>query len=72
MALSVDQLEGFRDALETARFRGVREVEYDGERIAYKSENDMRQALADLDKRIAALTSERPITDIRFTYSKGL
>ncbi|MEM1299534.1 MAG: hypothetical protein AAGH68_09660 [Pseudomonadota bacterium] len=72
MALSVAQLQGLRDALETARYRGVPEVEYDGERIAYKSENDMRQALADLDRQIAALTSERRATDIRFTYSKGL
>lgn len=62
-----------RAALVAARSRGVREVrDSSGEAIAYKSDREMRDALAALDSEIAAITSGKRPGVIRFRTSKGL
>lgn len=45
-------LKGWRDALEKARFSGIRSVTYDGRRVDYSSDAEMRTASADLNRKI--------------------
>lgn len=66
-----EQLTTWRDALEAARFRGLREVERDGHRIVYRSDAEMVAALADLNQRIAAAGSQQVRTVLIHT-SKGV
>lgn len=65
------QLTAWRDALLRARYAGVRTVEYDGRRVSYATDSEMANALADLDRRIAAQSSER-ITQVCINSSKGV
>lgn len=65
------QLTAWRDALLRARYAGIRTVEYDGKRISYATDAEMATALADLERRISAQTSER-ITQVRINSSKGV
>lgn len=65
------QMIAWRDALLRARYPGVRTVEYDGRRVAYATDAEMANALADLERRIAAQSSER-ITQVRINSSKGV
>jgi len=65
------QMTAWRDALLRARYAGIRTVEYDGKRITYGSDAEMATALSDLERRIAAQTTER-ITQVRITSSKGV
>ncbi|EEX08500.1 conserved hypothetical protein [Ruegeria lacuscaerulensis ITI-1157] len=53
-----------------ARYRGVRTVEYDGNRITYANEGEMAAALADLNRQIAGATER--ISVVRIQSSKGL
>lgn len=72
MALTVSELTNLRDALVRARSNGVREVrDQNGESITYKSDSEMAAAIHNLDRQIAGF-SKPPVTDIRFTVSKGL
>lgn len=65
------QLASWRDTLLRARYAGVRTVEYDGKRVSYATDAEMATALADLERRIAAQTTER-ITQVRINSSKGV
>lgn len=65
------QLTSWRDALLRARYAGVRTVEYDGKRVSYATDAEMATALADLERRISASTTER-ITQVRINSSKGV
>jgi len=65
------QMTAWRDALLKARYAGIRIVEYDGKRVSYATDAEMATALADLERRIAAQTTER-ITQVRITSSKGV
>ncbi len=65
------QLTAWRDALLRARYAGVRTVEYDGRRVSYATDAEMANALADLERRITAQSSER-ITQVRINSSKGV
>jgi len=67
----IAQLTAWRDALLRARYAGVRTVEYDGRRVSYATDAEMANALADLERRIAAQSSER-ITQVRINSSKGV
>ncbi|MBZ0227300.1 MAG: hypothetical protein K8F58_02435 [Bauldia sp.] len=53
------ELQTLRDALLTARFAGVRTVEYEGRRVTYATDAEMAAALADLDQRIGAASAPR-------------
>ena len=50
----LQQLRAQRDALEAARFKGVKTVTYDNKTVVYKSDAEMASALAALSRRIAA------------------
>jgi hypothetical protein len=65
------QLTAWRDALLKARYAGVRTVEYDGKRVSYATDAEMATALADLERRISASTTER-ITQVRINSNKGV
>lgn len=70
--LTLTDLQSLRDALLKARLGGVREVrDQNGESISYKSDAEMRAALADVESRIAALQSGASVKTIRFNTSKG-
>jgi len=68
------ELQALRDALVKARAGGVREIrDADGSSIAYKSDGEMRAAIASLDAEIAAMTAGRPRPAvIRTITSKGI
>lgn len=69
---TLSQLQRLRDELVDARFSGVRTVrDSNGEELTYKSDNEMRAALAALDSEIAAL-QRKPIGFVRVQTSKGL
>lgn len=69
---SLAQLVAWRDRLEDARYSGVRQVvDANGESIVYKSDNEMRSALAALRHEIAEIGGGVCRT-IRFQTSKGI
>lgn len=65
------QLTAWRDALLSARYRGIRTVEVDGRRVEYRSDAELAAALSDLERRIQASQSSR-ITMVRISSSKGV
>lgn len=72
MALSLPDLTAARDSLFQARAQGVRRVkDQNGEEVEYRSDAEMRAAIAALDAEIAA-ASRRPASTIVFRTSKGI
>jgi hypothetical protein len=72
MAHTLRELRQFREQLFELRLKGVREVEdQNGERIVYKSDNEMAAAIRAVDLEIASFTRRIPHTII-FQTSKGL
>ena len=69
---TLTDLIAWRDALHQARFAGVRAVEYDGRRTEFRSDAEMRAALADLDRRIEAAQGTTRIRMVRIASSKGV
>jgi hypothetical protein len=70
MAVTIGDLTTWRDALVKARTSGTRRVrDADGSEIEYKSDTEMRAAIAAADAMIAA---GEPVKTIRFNTSKGL
>ena len=59
--MTLDDLKARHSALLTARYSGTRSVSYDGKSINYGSDAELAAAIADLERRIAALerTSRR-------------
>lgn len=73
MALSLTDLQRWRDGLVAARLKGVREFQdQNGERVAWKSDSEMAQAIAAADRMIADLQASKPPTTILFRTSKGV
>jgi len=71
MPRTLEQLEAMRDALEDARFAGVRQLSHQGKTVTYTSDSEMAAALRAIERKIAAL--KRPtISTVRFSTSKGL
>lgn len=70
------ELTEMRGALLRARASGHRAVAYayngTEHRIDFKSDADMASALADLDRRIAAMSGQRAVHTVRLSTSKGL
>jgi hypothetical protein len=67
---SVSDLTLWRDRLIEARLNGWRSVQdADGSRIEYRSDSEMRAAIAYVDSLLAA---GQPVKTIRLTTSKGL
>lgn len=71
MALSVSDLETMRDGLLTARARGVRVTQINGERVEYQSDAELAAAIADLEARIRRASTTRP-RSVAVRTSKGL
>lgn len=69
--ITLDELRGLRDALLRARLNGTRRVSYDGRETEYRTDSEMRAALADAERRIAILGGETRISQIRVFSSKG-
>ncbi|UKJ74491.1 phage head-tail joining protein [Azospirillum brasilense] len=65
-------LIGMRDALEAARFTGVRKVVYCDTETEYKSDAEMKRALLDLNRKIAAASRPASSPFVTFSTSKGL
>ena len=59
--MTPDELKLRHSALLAARYSGTRSVSYDGKNITYGSDAELAAAIADLERRIAALerTSRR-------------
>lgn len=61
-----------RDALLSARWRGVRTVEIEGRRVTYATDTEMASAIADIERRIAQAETGAQRRIVRTTASKGL
>lgn len=73
MAATLAQLQEWRDRLFQSRLSGVRELrDSNGETVTYRSDNEMRAALAAADAAIAAAQAGRPVNTILFRTSKGI
>ncbi len=66
------ELIAWRDALEKARYGGTRKVTYEGREVEYKSDAEMKSALSDLNRKIAAASAPTSSPFVTFTTSKGL
>jgi len=53
--MTLDDLKARHDALLAARYSGTRSVSYDGKSVTYGSDAEMAAAIADIERRIAAL-----------------
>ena len=48
-------------------------VDQNGERVRYRSQSELQQALASVNRMILAVTlGSQPVTEIRFRTSKGI
>lgn len=70
------ELVAMRDALERARYAGMTTVGYSSgavsRSVTYKSDADMKAALVDLNRKIAAMSTPAGSPFVGFTTSKGL
>ena len=73
MALSLSDLQRWRDDLVSTRLGGLRVVQdRTGERVEYKTDAEMARAIASADRLIATLQAGAPATTILFLTSKGV
>ncbi len=66
------EMTAWRSALERARYSGRRTVRFGDREVTYKSDSEMADALADLNRRIAEASGAGRIQAIRISSSKGL
>lgn len=68
---TVEELTKMRGALFAARMNGTRSLQdQNGERVEFKSDNEMAKAMAALDAEITKASGAAPRT-LHFTTSKG-
>jgi hypothetical protein len=67
-----DEMIAQRDALLTARWRGVRTVEVEGRRVTYATDAEMAAAIADIERRIERAAEPVRRRRILTSSSKGL
>jgi hypothetical protein len=60
MIMTLDELKSHHDALLAARYSGTRSVGYDGKTVTYGSDAELSAAIADLERRMAAMDRRRP------------
>ena len=70
--MDLSELIRRRDALERARYGGRRTVEVGDRSITYKSDAEMKAALLDLNRKIAAASGPVGAPFVTFATSKGL
>lgn len=68
----VAELIAMRDELEAARFSGQRRVKLNGVEMEFQSGAEMKGALLDLNRKIAAASGNTGSPFVTFTTSKGL
>lgn len=56
--MTLTELKAKHTALLTARYAGLRSVNYDGRSVTYGSDAELATAIADIERRIAALGSK--------------
>lgn len=66
-----EALRGFRDALLRARYSGQRRVAYEGREVEFRTDAELRAAIADAERRLAAAGGEARVSQLRVTASKG-
>jgi hypothetical protein len=67
------ELQQMRAALVAARSNVIRELrDSNSEAVVYRTDGEMKAALAALDSEIAAMTTGARPSTVRFTTSKGL
>lgn len=70
-ALTPEALLRYREALLRARYNGQRRVSYEGREVEFRSDSELRAAIADLERRLTAAGGETRISQIRVISSKG-
>lgn len=65
-------LIALRDALERARFAGTLRVKSGDDEVTYRSDAEIRAALADLNAKIAAAGGTPRVRQVRIVSNKGL
>lgn len=68
----LDALTAQRDALRAARYSGALSVRAGEQQVTYRSDAELRAALAELEARIEALQGRRPLRRVRAWCAKGL
>jgi hypothetical protein len=69
---TLSDLTDWLDRLRRVRASGTSEVEMsDGRRVAYRTDEQLAAAIADVERQIASMTTT-PVTSIRVAASKGL
>ncbi|WP_374392943.1 phage head-tail joining protein [Tabrizicola sp.] len=58
--MDLERMRALLAALQEARYAGVRSVSYDGKTITYGSDAELANAIADLEGRIATITTGTP------------
>ena len=62
----------WRDALEKARFSGIRTLREGDKMVTYGDDAEMRNAVADVSRKIAQLQGTGPLREVQINSSKGL
>jgi len=70
--VTLEEMTTQRNALLTARYRGVRTVEIEGRRVTFATDAEMAAAVTDLERRIAAAQDGGRKRRILTSASKGL
>lgn len=68
---TLEKMQEQLEALREARASGVRRVEYEGRGVEYRSDAEIAAAIADIERRIAALSRTTP-SFVHISTSKGL
>ena len=66
-----EELQARLDKLRLKRATGIRATESDGDRVEYRTDSELAAAIADLERQLAATSSQR-IHTVMFSTSKGL
>ena len=73
MAVTLAQLEAYRERLLDAKFSGVRQVrDSNGDEVTYRSQTELDAAINSLDAEIRNLTGGHRPSTVKFQTSKGL
>lgn len=70
--MDIDRMRALLDALQEARFAGVRAVSYDGRTITYGSDAEMAAAISNLEGRIAGASGTKRRRRWGTVATKGL
>jgi len=69
--MTLEELEEMRDALQRARYAGVRHVQYEGHLVTYINDAEMARALAALERQISALSGKKPLSVVRIKHASA-